>query len=109
MLTLLAGLSCISKSMNRITATRRLSTLAEIEAIRRFGRVTCGHAGRDAQGKSGQGLGRVKTKSDFIVMPSGRQIFAFLLLSASPNSSKFQVRLYRAEFSHSQGHDPNGI
>jgi hypothetical protein len=37
---------------------------------------------------SGLGLGRVKTKSDLIVMPSGRQIFAFFcsaaLLSASP-------------------------
>jgi hypothetical protein len=28
------------------------------------------------------GLGRVKTKSNLVVMPSGRQIFAFFLLSA---------------------------
>jgi hypothetical protein len=26
------------------------------------------------------GLGRVKTKSDLVVMPSGRQIFAFFVL-----------------------------
>ena len=47
------------------------------------------------------GLGCAKTKSDLVVMPSGRQIFAFL--SASPQSPKFGVRLYRLEFSHSQG------
>jgi hypothetical protein len=28
------------------------------------------------------GFGRVKTKSDLVVMPSGRQIFALFLLSA---------------------------
>jgi hypothetical protein len=28
------------------------------------------------------GLGRVKTKSDLVVMPSGRQIFFVFLLSA---------------------------
>ena len=38
----------------------------------------------DARGKSQavseMGLGRVKTKSDLVVMPSGRQIFAFFAL-----------------------------
>src|SRR5436190_21668231 len=40
------------------------------------------------------GLGRVKTKSDLVVMPSGRQIFAFFCS---------RVRLYRVEFLHSLG------
>jgi hypothetical protein len=48
------------------------------------------------------GLGRVKTKSDLVAMPSGRQIFAFF---CSPHDvePKIPGRLYRLEFLHSQG------
>jgi len=35
----------------------------------------------------GSGLGRVKTKSDLVVMPSGRQIFAFF---CSPHDHRAQ-------------------
>jgi hypothetical protein len=51
---------------------------------------------------SAPGLGRAKTKSDLVVMPSGRQIFAFFFALPSPQSPKFGVRLYRLEFSHSR-------
>ena len=42
--------------------------------------------------------------SDLVVMPSGGRIFALFLLCAWPQGSKFRMRLYRVEFSHSLGH-----
>jgi hypothetical protein len=42
---------------------------------------------RSAQPMSQMGLGRVKTKSDLVVMPSGRQIFAFF---CSPHDHRAQ-------------------
>jgi hypothetical protein len=53
---------------------------------------------------SGWGLGRVKTKSDLVVTPSGRQIFTFFCSPHDYRVQIFQVRLYRVAFSHSQGH-----
>jgi hypothetical protein len=55
-------------------------------------------------GTSALGLGRVKTQSDLVVMPGGRQIFAFFRSPDGRRAPKFRVRLYRLEFSHSQGH-----
>jgi hypothetical protein len=44
---------------------------------------------------TGQGLGRVKTKSELVVMPSGRQTFAFC---CSPHGHRAQnCGLYRVE------------
>ena len=39
----------------------------------------------------------------------GRSPVWVFLLSAWPEGSKFRVRLYRVEFSHSQGQNPNGL
>jgi hypothetical protein len=52
---------------------------------------------------SAVGLGRVKTKSDLVVVPSGRQIFAFFYSPRDRRAQNSGVRLYRVEFSHSQG------
>jgi hypothetical protein len=47
------------------------------------------------------GPGSVKTRSDLVVMPCGKTNVRASVLSASPQASKFRVRAYRAEFSHS--------
>jgi hypothetical protein len=44
------------------------------------GHLEAGPAGGGPSASSAPGLGRVKTKSDLVVMPSERQIFAFFAL-----------------------------
>ena len=58
-------------------------------------------AARHSRFMSAPGLGRVKTKSDLVVTPSGRQIFAFFCAPHDHRAPISGVRLYRAEFLHS--------
>src|SRR5262249_18341390 len=97
------GRSSAAKS-SKIHATLGLQCIQCQTTISRGPLCTTAKLGRSM---SESGLGRAKTKSDLIVMPSGRQIFCVFLLSARPQGPKFQVRLYRVEFSHSQGQNPN--
>ena len=86
-----------------VCASPRVTTAAGILARRaRAGRALWLMAKLLAM--SPMGLGRAKTKSDLVVMPSGRQIFAFFALRMTVELPKFRVRLYRVEFLHSQGH-----
>jgi hypothetical protein len=48
----------------------------------------------------GSGLGRVKTKSDFIVMPSGRQILRFFALRITTSLKIIGVVIPRRVFTH---------
>ena len=57
------GLSALRYGDDKKNAARMVSALVKLR--------------RQELPTSGKGLGRVKTKSDLVVMPSGRQIFAF--------------------------------
>jgi hypothetical protein len=51
------------------------------------------------------GLGRVKTKSDLVVMAREDKFLHFFALRVTVEP-KIPVRLYRVEFLHSQGQKP---
>jgi hypothetical protein len=61
------------------------------------------YSATEQDGMTALGPGCVKTQSDLVVMPRGSTNFRIFLLSTRPYASKFMVRFYRAEFSHSLG------
>jgi hypothetical protein len=92
----LGASTCISK---RARFEARLSTYKRqgrnLIVMDSAGALVCRCVGGSSCCTSANGLGCAKTKSDLVVMPSGRRIFAFF---CSPHDQ----RLYRVEFLHSQ-------
>jgi hypothetical protein len=83
---------CAAEKADELTSPHirpKLRRLHCIDSNEYFDRAQTGHQNhcRSAQPMSLMGLGRVKTKSDLVVMPSGRQIFAFF---CSPHDHRAQ-------------------
>src|SRR6516162_2177599 len=86
-------LRCCDLAPSGPTLERRLIALPWLDGAHHSGLGCIVHHSNCRVPTSPKGLGRLKTKSDLVVMPSGRQIFAFFALRMTTRSEEHTSEL----------------